>query len=161
MLSCIAEHMLIFIFAEMCIRVSDEYRKILDIGETLNISSNNYPRQYPIAKPFGACVRRYSARNGGTFKFNILDAQIGLQDTIGIGIGLNPSFASTLYATNSAIKMPVRDNHPQSIFIPSLPVGSHMWLVFGVGTKTNGLLQFSTISTGFLVQISIVEEPGK
>ena len=137
----------------MCIEREADYRLELSIGETVNVSSNRYPLEYPTIGAFQGCQRQFST--DGAFKITILDSRISVEDTIGIGVGLTPSFASTVYATNAALKMPVRDNHPMSIYVPPSIFGSYMWIVFGVGQEgiTPSLHQFSSVNSGFLLEI--------
>ena len=58
--------------------------------------------------------------------------------------------------------MPVRSNFPLGIYVPPTIVGSLMWIVFGVGQEgtTSSLHQFSSINSGFLLEISAVKESG-
>ena len=138
----------------------------LAIGEARYIASNNYPFEYPAGEE---CTRRFISTDKGFFKVTFVDISIGNEDNIGIGWGLNPSFASTIYAASAVAKMPIRDNHPKSIFIPPTLFGTSMWIVFGVVNRyppkgpvyyTKSLHQFDTIDVGFLVEISLVTETG-
>ena len=141
----------------MCV----EHTVHLNLHDAVNVSSNNYPKEYPTTHAYDACTRKFSSSEG-IFKIKLVDTTIAFDDTIGIGFGINPSFASTVYATNSAAKMPIRNNHPKSIYVLPSILGSKMWIVFGVANNVNyaGLYQFSTINWGFLLEVSLVEETG-
>ena len=140
----------------------EDYVLVLNMGDRLNLTSNMYPNSYPIYEFYTTCYRRFSI-NEGALKIRILDSRISIEDTIAIGMGVNPSVTSVVYATNAAAKMPVRGNHPDVIYVPSTIIGTHMWIVFGVAQQLDflGLHQFSTINSGFLMEISAVDQPGK
>ena len=141
-------------FTEIC---ASEVEINLKLGDSLNISSNNYPYQYPTLQ----CYRLIEA-NAGAFQIKILDSRISVLDTIAIGLGLNPSFPAAVYAINAAAKSPSLDNHPRGIYVPSTIIGSHMWIVIGVGHTYSrpSFHQFDTITMGFLMEISVLAEPG-
>ena len=145
-------------FTEIC--ASDVEIK-LKLGDSFNISSNKYPGQYPTLHRFTQCYRQIEA-NEGAFQIKILDSRINVHDTIAIGLGLNPSFPAAVYAINAAAKSPSSDNHPRSIYVPSTIIGSHMWIIFGIGHTYSrpSFHQFDSITMGFLVEISVLAEPG-
>ena len=146
------------LFTEIC---ASDVKMKLKLGDSWNISSNKYPEQYPILSKFTKCYRLIAA-NTGTFQIKILDSRINVDDTIAIGLGLTPSFPAAVYAINAAAKSPSLDNHPLGIYVPSTIIGSNMWIVFGVGHTgiRPSFYQFDSITKGFLVEISVLAEPG-
>ena len=132
--------------------IEDHIRLIL--GDSVNISSNHYPTEYPTFHEY-SCVRGFAASNG-MFEVKILDVKISIEDTIGIGTGISPSPAFTVYATNTAAKMPSRGNHPRT------PIGAYMWVVFGVVDTqfSRSFYQYSSIKSGFMLEISVVKNSG-
>ena len=139
---------------------NDHFPFRLKYGDVLNVYSTNYPAEYPTYN--FACVRVLST-NGGIFRIQILDSSIAVEDTIGIGAGHIPTFESTIYSTNTGVQMPQRDNHPKDIYVLSTFVGSFMWIVFGASYAeiSKNLHQYSTINSGFLLQISVMKYHGK
>ena len=133
----------------------------LTFGQSVNVTSNNYPEEYLTFFGYDSCTRAFAASNG-MFRITILDVKISIEDTIGIGAGISPSLPLTVYATNAAAKMPSRGNHPRSIYVPSTPIGAYMWVVFGVADTSisRPFYQYPKIKSGFMLEISVVKDSG-
>ena len=146
--------------AEMCAHALEDHIQ-LTFRQSVNITSNNYPAEYQTFFEYDSCVRAF-ATSTGMFRIKVLDVQVSIEDTVGIGAGISPSLPLTVYATNAAAKMPSRGNHPRSIYVPSTPIGAYMWVVFGVADTTisRPFNQYSTIKSGFMLEISVVKDSG-
>ena len=112
----------------MCVEVDEFYKVKLNFNQSQRVSSNNYPKRYPKYDNgyYDSCTRRFYA-DGGAFKITFLDTRISLGDNIGIGMGLTPRFASTVYGSSAAAKSPSRGNHPRSVYVLPIPLlGYHL-----------------------------------
>ena len=147
----------------MCVEVDDSFKVKLNFNQSQRVSSNNYPKHYPVTDNgyYESCIRRFYA-DRGAFMITFLDTRISLGDNIGIGMGLTPRFASTVYGSSAAAKSPSRGNHPRSVYVLPIPLlGSNMWIAFGTQSylfDAQDLHQFTTVTVGFLLEIQVVEE---
>ena len=150
----------------MCVMDSMNLLIRLKSTDVLTIYSNNYPSAYPTYRSafmsYQTCMRRISTSDG-TLHVQILESSISVEDTIGIGAGHYPAFATTVYATNTGMQMPQRNNHPKHIYVLPTILGTFLWIVFGVGEAewNKHLHQPSTINARFVLEISVVENHGK
>ena len=144
----------------MCIHADTDYVNRLGSGDVITVYSTNYPAAYPTFK--FACTAQFSTHEGH-LQIHILESSIAVQDTIGIGVGKTQTFASTIYATNTGLRMPQRDNHPKGIYVLSTFLGSFMWIVFGAANayRAKNYNQYSTINSGFQFRISVAEYLGE
>ncbi len=141
----------------------EEPTTIVTLNKSLKISSNNYPDIYPIL-PFlyDDCVRKFEAEEG-VFRIRFIDTKLSVDDILAVGTGIFPFFDSAVYGIASAIKSPIRDNHPSAIYIkPTTFFGLRMWILFKPYQQRHpSIFQFPTRATGFLLEISPVLESGK
>ena len=151
-----------------------EFKNIIELrtNDTVHISSNNYSREfttdyyswwiignYPTT-PF-VCIRTVHIKEG-LLRIKFVDSKISPEDVVAIGFGLIPMFHTAIYATLAALKMPIRDNHPKSVYIKPTIFGANMWILFSSANSFNSrsMFQFPSQNTGFRLEISAVQEYG-
>ncbi len=141
----------------------EEHTTVVFLNESLMISSNNYPNGYPTLRHlYDNCVRKFEAAEG-LLSIRLMDTKLAVGDILAVGTGIIPFFDNAVYGIATALKSPVRDNHPRGIYIkPSKFFGLKMWIIFQpYRPLPPSLFQFSTRNTGFLLEISSVLESGK
>ncbi len=139
----------------------EEHTTVVPLNESLLISSNNYPNGYPTLRLlYDNCVRKFEAEEG-LFRITFIDTRLSVDDILAVGGGVYPFFDNAVYGILTAVKTPVRDNHPRAIYIkPTNFFGLKMWVIFKPYLSVSPF-QFSTRNTGFLLEISSVWESGK